>query len=269
MTCSYIWRKWSKDEVPGKMSVYYVMNPITRKCLELPPITQPRGFFIQAGLIFSYDNNNNNIDDKQLSYSLVLIPYLSHKSRKFKIHMFSSNTSEWSEFEPLLPALEGFELCHFPRSAVSYKGMLFCPGTGGRLLAFDPYNARSCRLIEKSIEYESHGGTDCDYDNEGGGNWFLEHEVFFNQLVSKYVPLKFPFVTVLAFHPNDGDILYLVIEMKVELCNLRSKTMEVFCDIPHGCEGSSTMSGDCTLQSILDDREPNEEDESCVTIAED
>uniref|UniRef100_A0A7N2LSK0 F-box domain-containing protein n=1 Tax=Quercus lobata TaxID=97700 RepID=A0A7N2LSK0_QUELO len=119
-----LWRKWPKDEVPGKMSVYYVMNPIT-------------------------------------SYSLVPIPYLSHKSRKFKIHMFSSNTSEWSEFEPLLPALEGFELCHFPRSAVSYKGMLFCPGTGGRLLAFDPYNARSCRLIEKPIEYESHGGTDC------------------------------------------------------------------------------------------------------------
>ena len=100
MTCSYIWRKWSKDEVPGKMSVYYVMNPITRKCLELPPITQPRGFFIQAGLIFSYDYNNNNIDDKQLSYSLVLIPYLSHKSRKFKIHMFSSNTSEWIRTTP-------------------------------------------------------------------------------------------------------------------------------------------------------------------------
>ena len=26
------------------------------------------------------------------------------------------------------------------------------------------------------------------------------------------------------------------------------------------------MSGDCTLQSILDDGEPNEEDGSCVTI---
>nr|POE97920.1 hypothetical protein CFP56_27305 [Quercus suber] len=151
----------------------------------------------------------------------------------------------------------------FPR-----KACFFCPGTGGRLLAFDPYITRSCRLIGKPIEYESLGGTDCvgvcqgclricqislwfrlgsvlrvwefkDYDNEGGGQWFLEHEVFFNQLVSKkspwltqYVPLKFPFVTVLAFHPNDGDILYLVIEMKVVLCNLRSKTMEVFCDIP-------------------------------------
>ena len=33
--------------------------------------------------------------------------------------------------------------------------------------------------------------------------------------------------------------------------------------------GSSTMSGDCTLQSILDDGEPNEEDGSCVTIMDD
>ncbi|XP_030943500.1 zinc finger BED domain-containing protein RICESLEEPER 1-like [Quercus lobata] len=32
---------------------------------------------------------------------------------------------------------------------------------------------------------------------------------------------------------------------------------------------SSTMFGDCTLQSILDDGEPNEEDGSCVTIVDD
>ena len=29
------------------------------------------------------------------------------------------------------------------------------------------------------------------------------------------------------------------------------------------------MSGDCTLQSILNDGDPNEEDESCVTAVED
>ena len=29
------------------------------------------------------------------------------------------------------------------------------------------------------------------------------------------------------------------------------------------------MSGDCTLQSIFDDGEPNEEDGSCITIVED
>ena len=33
--------------------------------------------------------------------------------------------------------------------------------------------------------------------------------------------------------------------------------------------GSSTIPGDCTLQSILDDGEPNEEDGSCVTAMED
>ena len=29
------------------------------------------------------------------------------------------------------------------------------------------------------------------------------------------------------------------------------------------------MSGDCTLQSILNDGDPNEEDESCLTVVED
>ena len=29
------------------------------------------------------------------------------------------------------------------------------------------------------------------------------------------------------------------------------------------------MSGDCTLQSILNDGDPNEEDESCLTAVED
>ena len=45
--------------------------------------------------------------------------------------------------------------------------------------------------------------------------------------LTQYVSKKFPFVTVLAFHPNDGDILYLVIEMKVALCNLRCKTLSL------------------------------------------
>ena len=29
------------------------------------------------------------------------------------------------------------------------------------------------------------------------------------------------------------------------------------------------MSGDCTLQSILDDKEPNEDDGSCIIAVED
>ena len=47
----------------------------------------------------------------------------------------------------------------------------------------------------------------------------------------RQVQHKYSLALVLAFHPNDGDILYLAIEVKVLLC--KSKTVEVFCDIPH------------------------------------
>ena len=165
---------------------------------------------------------------------------------------------------------EGFELTHFALCAVPYKSLLFWCSNSGRLLGIDPYNTRCCRSFEQPIGWELDKETDCfgvcrgylricqismfytrfscilriwelkDYDNEGGGKWYLEHEVSVNQLVSKkspwlneHVQQKYPLPLVLAFHPNDGDILYLAIELKVLLCNLRSKTVEVFCDIPH------------------------------------
>ncbi|KAF3969690.1 hypothetical protein CMV_006549 [Castanea mollissima] len=258
-----LWRA-KDDGEPSSMTVYYVMNPITRQCIALPPITLPyHRSWIQAGLICSYDYNK-----KQLSYSVVLIPYFHDKLREFKVFIFSSNTREWSESMVLCP--EGFELTHFAFCAVPYKSLLFWCSNSGRLLGIDPYNTRCCRSFEQPIGWELDKETDCfgvcrgclricqismfytrfssilriwelkDYDNEGGGKWYLEHEVSVNQLVSKkspwlteHVQQKYPLPLVLAFHPNDGDILYLAIELKVLLCNLRSKTVEVFCDIPH------------------------------------
>ena len=72
-------------------------------------------------------------------------------------------------------------------------------------------------------------------------NWLKKKKKKKSPWLTQYVSQKFPFVTVLAFHPNDGDILYLVIEMKVALCNLRCKTIKVFCDIPHGYEDKCTI----------------------------
>ncbi|KAK7846127.1 hypothetical protein CFP56_008321 [Quercus suber] len=138
---------------------------------------------------------------------------------------------------------------------------------GGRLLGFDPYNnGRCCHsfVIEGPVELATN--IDCfgvsqgclrisqiafpgsrleiwelnyyDIDNNGGrGKWLLKHEVYINEMVSekwlmKYVSQNYDEVSVLAFHPNDGDIVYLLIQSKVVLCNLQSRTMEVFCDIP-------------------------------------
>lgn len=39
-----------------------------------------------------------------------------------------------------------------------------------------------------------------------------------------------PIVEVLAYHPNDGEIMYLMIETKVVSSNLRRKTLEVVLD---------------------------------------
>ena len=74
---------------------------------------------------------------------------------------------------------------------------------------------------------------------EEGGKWCLEHQLYVNQMVSekspwltKYVVKKYPLVMVLAFHPNDRDIMYLMIHFKVVSCNLRRKTLEVVRDLP-------------------------------------
>lgn len=57
-----------------------------------------------------------------------------------------------------------------------------------------------------------------DYDDDEGGKWCLEHEVHFDKMVSeKYSHLKqyigrpHPPKLSLPFHPNDGDIIYLMI----------------------------------------------------------
>ena len=80
---------------------------------------------------------------------------------------------------------------------------------------------------------------DCDKDERGGGKWCLEEQLWFNQIVtekspslSKYVLTKNPYLLVLAYHLNDRDVVYLMIDFKVVLCNLRRETLEVVRDFP-------------------------------------
>ncbi|XP_075665657.1 F-box protein At5g07610-like [Castanea sativa] len=244
-----------------RVVIYSVINPITRQCLVLPPV--PRRLLLnRVGIICNYDYNNSSS-----SFRVVLIPNFRTKLKVFKVHIFSSDTSKWSESVVLVPDQKGFELYQYPFPAVPYKGLLFWCGTGGRLLGFDPYNnGRCCHsfVIEGPVELAT--SIDCfgvsqgclriskiafpglclriwelkdyDSDNNGGrGKWCLKHKVYNYEMVSekwliKYVDRNYKKVSVLAFHPNDGDIVYLLIQSKVVLCNLQSNTMEVFCDIP-------------------------------------
>ena len=272
---------------PINMVSYSIINPISRQCLALPPRLvppfPPHGFLdIRLGIICSYDYNNDKQVQLSSSFRVVLIPWSRTKfTTKFKVHIFSSDTGEWSDSVVLCPPnLYGFNFSIIALPTIPYKGFLFWSIDGGHLLGFDPYNSASC-VIEKPVQLEQGRNLDClglchgclrtsqvsgsphcnehpclriwdlvGFDNNNnnngggagagtGGKWCLKHELYFNQMVSEkspwltqYVTTMFPSVSVLAFHPNDANVVYLMIQSKVVFCNLQSRTLEVFCHVP-------------------------------------
>lgn len=186
-----------------------------------------------------------------------------------KAHVFSSDPGEWSMVE----FSKKFNIGSPP-----YKGELFWCGNGGRLLGFDLYNSACSRSfeIEQPIELRPMEFFDCvglgvclgclricqilvqshicvwelkDYDSQGAGKWCLEHKASLKEFVSEkslwptqYVNQIIPLITVLGFHPIDGNILYLGIELKAVVCNLRKKTLEVFCNLSGDKHWSSMRS---------------------------
>ena len=269
-----------KHRFDGNRRYYYVINPITRQRLALPPIPEPRSFTITG---FIYNNSDNDIVDKQVgfSYRLVMLKVWNSKA-----HIFSSDTGKLSVME----YSKEFQVARFPSSAVPYKGLLLWSGTNGRLLAFDLYNSTGSRCfeIEQPIEWEQQMKQpiergrmkfiDClglgvcqgclkicqiivqshicvwkfkDYYNKGGGEWCLQHKVSLKEFVSEkslwLLLTQSFFITVLGFHPINGDILYLGIRSKVLICNLRRKTLELYCYFPEGNHYAVSNAFNCVL----------------------
>ena len=257
------------DAGSDPMSIYYVINPISRQWTALPPM--PQLARARVGFICWYDTALH----KPLSYRVMRIPEFKCESAEFGVEIFSSDTGKWTQSVGLCP--QGFQLDVFAFPGVPYKDLLFWWSSTDCLVGFDPNTSKCCQFFEKPGELNpSHGierlgvchGTlricqisgypyevadPClrvwelkDYDE--GGKWNLEHELYFDKMVSEkspwlteYLSKKYPTVAVLAYHPNDREVVYLMIKFKVVFCNLRRKTLEVVCDIPtadyfyHGC----------------------------------
>uniref|UniRef100_A0A7N2LKP0 Uncharacterized protein n=1 Tax=Quercus lobata TaxID=97700 RepID=A0A7N2LKP0_QUELO len=147
-------------------------------------------------------------------------------------HVINPITAQWTTLPPL------------PDQCTQRQQLSF--SVSSFLVGFDPYNSICSRFFQEPQELDPYhrirplGLNDCDKDERGGGGkWCLENQLYFNQIVSerspwlsKYVMEKNPYLLVLAYHPNDRDITYLMIDFKVALCNLRRKTLEVVCDFP-------------------------------------
>ena len=200
----------SDDAGSSSMIVCNVINPITGKSVALPPLRHSR----RARIGFIYRFNDKDVNDhkqQQVSYRVMRIPEFKGMSTKFKVDIFSSDTGKWSKSVVLCP--QGFWLGIFTFVGVPYNGLLFWWSLNERLVGFDPYTSKCCRVFDKLVELEPsrverlgvcHGALRIcqllgypynfahpklrvwelkDYDK--GGKWCLEHEVYFNQMVSK------------------------------------------------------------------------------------
>ncbi|XP_075665653.1 uncharacterized protein LOC142635371 [Castanea sativa] len=263
------------QQQPGdlKTIVVYtsVINPITRQCLKLPPRPLPiphRFLQLRAGIISSYDGSN----DTQISSSFRVVLILSTESNlgQLNIHTFSSDTGEWSDSVPI----DGGRLLGFNPFKINNSNSSTCCVIE-QPLELEPFHEINCLglchgclrtcQVSGNVHPRLRVWELKDFDNENngsgaGGKWGLKHELYFSQMVSENSPSLTeyvndrnwpspPVISVLAFHPNDGDIMYLLIQLKVVICNLRSRTLEVFCDIPQ--RGQCHIYAPNTLTSLL------------------
>ena len=161
----------------------------------------------------------------------MLIPKFEGVSTKFKVYIFSSDTSKWSKFVVLCPAPQWFKLVLFAFLFVPYSGLLFWWCRNAFHVGFNPYNSGCCRFFQKPLELDPSNGiglpgvchealrisqiSSFPYDNfsdpvlcvwefkdkgEEGGKWCLEYHMYVNQMVLekspwliKYVIKKIPY----------------------------------------------------------------------------
>ncbi|KAL0004125.1 hypothetical protein SO802_011686 [Lithocarpus litseifolius] len=232
---------------PQFQLTFYVVNPITKQWVVLPPIPL---FHIdyRVGFICRYDNHDT------LNYRVVYIPPYYAELKEIKVKTFISEMGEWSESVVLCPG-------DFGRHGVPYKNLLFWwDNRCGRLIWFNPYNRECYRFFERPIKLDPYHSIEChgvyanclrqcqisknplgachgclricqilknpqmilrlrklkDYDDNGGGKWCLEHEMQFDEMVlEKYPPLR-KYINseycsmLVAYHPNDRDVVYLI-----------------------------------------------------------
>ncbi|KAK4603554.1 hypothetical protein RGQ29_012178 [Quercus rubra] len=240
----------SSEFKPPFQLIFYVVNPITKQWVVLPPVPL-FGIDYRVGFICRYDNNDT------LNYRVVYIPPYDAESKEMeiKVETFISEMGEWIESMVSCPG-------DFGRRGVPYKNLLFWwDNSCGRLIWFDPYSRECYRFFEHPIKLdpyhsiECHGGyADClrqcqisknplgachgclricqilknpqmilrlweleDYDDNGGGKWCLEHEMHFNEMALEKYPQLREYINsdycpmFVAYHPNDRDVVYLII----------------------------------------------------------
>lgn len=238
--------------------LYYVCNPLTMHWVALPPPPNCHKR-VRIGFISTPDFDNGIIS----RFKVVRIPEFEKCTQLYtnlSLEIFSSETGEWTDFviswhEPVFSC---FFLCD---SAVVCNGMLHWINVYlDQIFAYDPNktaNYQEFRTIlfpkehcnkayvhlfgesQGHLRYaEFHQGTFrvWELDDYSSGEWSLVHKFHKSEIVVGEDPrlakfLTRDFILMLAFHPIEGDVMFLYWSRHIIEFNMRSRSLKWLCSL--------------------------------------
>ena len=253
-------------------ALYHICNPLTRECLTLPrpPLSNKEvivGFICDP---YSCNKEQGCITNTHYRYKVIRI-YSPTKSNSTQLEMdiFSSETSEWCNSVVSLPwGLNPFTFKSALAGVVACNGMLHWVDTNSNgIVVFDPFNdVEQCHYIDPPIGLWATAKIslglfqgrlrifhNCDEEfyvwelKDNYGTWCMKHKVNLKKIVSQNSRLVeitkaySPRVNFVAFHRNDGELVFLQFLDDIVLCNMRTRVLNIARTIPNSHMCSSLL----------------------------
>ncbi|KAK9706636.1 hypothetical protein RND81_07G140900 [Saponaria officinalis] len=240
----------------------YISNVQTKQWLALPSLNVGRQTK-QIGLICD-PYCSSDVD--AFRACIVVIPYTLEDLTEFPAHLLSHNTrGVWRNVVLSLPSIRcqidpnGPHFCigtkiyfHFASELIGYiiSFDAFVDVTSSGVIKCHSLLIPQPAMVTSSFFGVFHGQLHmCEYDDDGRyrvwalkdhetGEWSLRHSVIGRDWIlrdrslAKLVNNSPVFGNTIGFHPVNPDIIYVLSQRWIILCNLSTRTMEIACKLP-------------------------------------
>jgi F-box interacting protein len=251
-----------------KVNEYHICNPFTKECFSLPRLPDTdlirlrNSINLMAGFIcdpYSCNKHYGCFTNAHYRYKVLLIhsPTIeSNTSDQSQLHMeiFSSETGEWcNSIVSVSLKLNPFGVSSMLAGVGACNGKLYWvdaeKGTQKiqGFVVFDPFKEEEqCRyinppidlLLNQSVSFGVFQGRlrifqhlwgphdsffVWELEDEDAGTWCMKHKVYLKKV---YLTNNF-----LAFHPYNGEIVFLRSGKYIVLCNMRTMELKIECKV--------------------------------------
>ncbi|KAK9725683.1 hypothetical protein RND81_05G162400 [Saponaria officinalis] len=272
---------YCRDIYNDKLKLY-ISNAQTRHWLALPSLplnnrAGPIGLICDP----YYSSHTGNVTlNEAYQACIVVIPYTVKDVTEFPAHLLSPNAGGvWRSVLLSLP-LRCHLLSFRGLFCIGRKLYFHCVeklspvglyGNVGRLISFDPFvdnDVIKCSSLPLPLELVSSVSFFgvfherlymCDRDDDGryriwvledyeSGQWSLRHSIMGSDWIprdrclAKLVNQNPLFGDAIGFHPAIPDVIYVLCDRWIVLCNLSTRKMEVVSQLPKGCKGMFPVS---------------------------